>query len=231
MKKNFVIIASLLILGILIFAGYYFLGRSFKKQIVSNETTTDQDAKIIGGDKDEHGCLIGAGYTWCDTKQKCIRPWEEECASGQITSNMNIISSAFETNQKIPSRYTCDGANISPPFAWKEIPEGTKSLALIVDDPDAPAGDWVHWLIWNIDPVVSSVNESTIPSNATVGSNSFGDIGYGGPCPPSGTHRYQFKLYALDTMLDLSEGAKKADLEQAMQGRILDESVLVGLYR
>jgi Raf kinase inhibitor-like YbhB/YbcL family protein len=143
---------------------------------------------------------------------------------------MTLLSSAFEYNKKIPSRYTCDGENVSPPLMIGGIPAGAKSLALIVDDPDAPAGTWVHWLVWNIDPQTTEIAEGSVPQGAMEGKTSFGRGGYGGPCPPQGEHRYFFKLYALDTTLALSPKADKAVLEAAMDGHILKKAELVGLY-
>ncbi len=142
---------------------------------------------------------------------------------------MIIFSSAFSHNEKIPAEYTCDGVNISPGLKISYPPENAKSLALIVDDPDAPMGTWVHWLVWNIEP---TINE--IPGGGLIGGvegiTSFGSAGYGGPCPPSGTHRYFFKLYALDIFLELDKSAGKQELEQAMEGHILDRAELIGLY-
>jgi hypothetical protein len=144
-------------------------------------------------------------------------------------SLMKLTSSAFENNGTIPSKNTCDGNNINPPLDIAEVPEGAKSLALVVDDPDAPAGIWVHWLVWNIPTSTTSINESTKPSGVE-GTTSFGEPGYGGPCPPSGTHRYFFKLYALDTELSLGSEADKSALESAMKGHILEEAELIGKY-
>jgi len=157
----------------------------------------------------------------------------------QIPNNntMNITSNAFENNMSMPNTYTCDGKNINPPLAWSGIPSSTKSLALIEDDPDAPSGDWVHWLLWNIPPTVTSIPErfapSASPETAAIveGTTSFFHAAYGGPCPPSGTHRYYFKLYALDTILSLPSTATKEDLLQAMQGHIIEQAELVGLYQ
>lgn len=143
---------------------------------------------------------------------------------------MIISSPAFENNKEIPSKYTCDGENINPSLQISKVPEGTQSLVLIMDDPDAPAGTWVHWIIWNIDPKTAEVAENSVPPGGVGGVTSFGSTGYGGPCPPSGTHRYFFKLYALDTKLDLPSEADKAQLEKAMEGHILDQAELVGLY-
>jgi len=148
---------------------------------------------------------------------------------------VEISSTAFAAEEMIPERYTCDGENVSPPLAWRGIPPETRSLALIVDDPDAPAKTWVHWVIYNL-PAASAGLPENIPPEKSVtagrqGRNDFGRIGYGGPCPPSGTHRYHFKLYALDAELDLPPGASKAELLRAMQGHVLAEATLIGRYR
>ena len=144
---------------------------------------------------------------------------------------MKLSSPVFENNGIIPPKFTCDGEGVNPPLEISDVPAGAKSLALIVDDPDAPAGDWVHWTVWNIKPDTKLVDENSVPPEAIEGITDFGKPGYGGPCPPSGTHRYQFKLYALDISLDLDSGAKKADVEKAMEGHILDQTDLVGLYQ
>lgn len=143
---------------------------------------------------------------------------------------MQITSSAFEHNQSIPSKYTCDGENVSPPLAISDVPEGTKSLVLINDDPDAPGGTWVHWTLWNISPDTTAIKEHTIPSGAIQGMTSFGSQGYGGACPPSGTHHYFFKLYALNDVLSLSPDANTLQLEAAIEGHILDRAEVIGLY-
>mgnify|MGYP002621463033 FL=1 len=142
---------------------------------------------------------------------------------------MNISSSAFSHNGNIPSRFTCDGANVSPPLTFSQVPAEAQSLVLIVDDPDAPAKTWVHWIVWNIDPSSSGVEEGTAPQGVQ-GTTDFGQTNYGGPCPPSGTHRYFFKLYALDTKLELDSSATKPDLEAAMESHILTQAELIGLY-
>ncbi len=145
------------------------------------------------------------------------------------SSLMKITSSAFENNGNIPSKYTCDGANVNPPLNISEVPEGAKSLALIVDDPDAPSGDWVHWIIWNISVSTQEISEGSIP-NGIVGTTSFGTTGYGGPCPPSGIHRYYFKLYALDEELNLKPDSNKEMLGSAMKEHVLEEAELMGKY-
>lgn len=142
---------------------------------------------------------------------------------------MILESPAFSHNAGIPPKYTCDGENISPPLMIGEAPENTKSLLLICDDPDAPAGTWVHWTLWNIPPT-TEIAENTVPAGATEGVTSFNTNGYGGPCPPSGTHRYFFKLYALDTILNLDQNTDHAQLQQAMQDHILATAEIIGLY-
>ncbi len=145
-------------------------------------------------------------------------------------SKFSVASKAFPHNGTIPSKYTCDGADVSPPLSIADIPKGTKSLALIVDDPDAPVGTWVHWLVWNIAADTREIPENTVPRGALQGTNDFRKQRYGGPCPPSGTHRYFFKLYALDTALPLAAGATKARIEESMKGHVLAQAELIGLY-
>jgi Raf kinase inhibitor-like YbhB/YbcL family protein len=140
---------------------------------------------------------------------------------------LTVSSPAFENNNLIPSKYTCDGDNVNPPLIIEGIPEKTKSLVLIVDDPDAPMGTWDHWVVWNISPT-NKIEENTVPG--TEGINDSRKHSYGGPCPPSGTHRYFFKIYALDTKLDLNSNSRKKDVEKAMQSHILAKGELVGLY-
>jgi hypothetical protein len=149
---------------------------------------------------------------------------------------MQLMSSAFEEGAAIPKQYTGDGKNVSPPLRWSDVPEGTRSFALICDDPDAPRGTWVHWVLLNLPGDTRELAEAVpatgaLPSGARQGKNDFGKIGYGGPAPPPGKpHRYFFKLYALDSMLDLKEGATKQQLEQAMKGHVLAQGQLMGKY-
>ena len=146
-----------------------------------------------------------------------------------------ITSSAFSEGQTIPTRYTCDGPDVSPDLAWSGVPEEAASLALICDDPDAPMGTWVHWVLFNV-PADADGLPAEIPPDATLengachGTNDFGKLGYGGPCPPGGTHRYFFKLYALDTELKIDSGITKAELLEATEGHILAEGQLMGTY-
>ncbi len=141
---------------------------------------------------------------------------------------MNLTSPAFSHNQPIPRKYTCQGQDINPPLAIAGIPAGTKSLALIMDDPDAPGGNWDHWLVYNILPT-SEIKENSAPGTQV--RNDFGRVNYGGPCPPSGTHRYFFKLYALSATLDFPRLPSKKELESAIQKHLLEEAALIGLYQ
>lgn len=140
---------------------------------------------------------------------------------------LKITSPEFKDSQRIPQKYTCDGINVNPPLLIENLPEDVKSLAIIVDDPDAPKGTWVHWLVWNIIPG-REIKQNIIPG--TEGINDFNSHHYEGPCPPSGTHRYFFKVYALDTILDLDKNTRKKDLVNAMKNHIEAEGELVGLY-
>lgn len=149
---------------------------------------------------------------------------------------MKITSPAFRNNQEIPMKYTCDGENINPPLSFSDVPNNAKSLALIVDDPDAPsgtasnaAGAFVHWVLFNIDPKTKEISENYIPKDSSRGKNGIGRVGYVGACPPSGMHRYFFKLYALDTILELVN-PDKTELIGKMKGYILENAELIGLY-
>lgn len=144
-------------------------------------------------------------------------------------TTMKLTSSNFEPNQAIPSRFTCDGEDISPALQWEDIPTGTKSFVLIVHDPDAVHGDWVHWLVKNIPATVIAVPENTVPIGGTGVNNSFGKTVWGGPCPPAGTHRYMFEVYALD--IEAITGQNRADVEQQMQGHILGKGELMATYQ
>lgn len=151
---------------------------------------------------------------------------EEETA---VTyKRMELSSALFKQNEFIPRRYTCDGKNVNPPLNVDRIPKSATTLAIIVDDPDAPSGTWVHWVMWNI-PVTHHIKEDHAPG--TQGMNDFGKRIYSGPCPPKGTHRYFFKIYALDCQLEIPESSTKSDLEQAMEGHIIGFGELIGLYR
>jgi len=149
-------------------------------------------------------------------------------ATKTTANTLTVYSTVFSHKGHIPSEYTCDGRDINPPLEVENIPEGTKSLALIMEDPDAPRGTFDHWLVWNISPN-EAIAEQTNPGIS--GINDFGNTGYGGPCPPSGVHRYFFKVYALDTKLELLAGADKKTLHDAMNGHILSEGEIMGLYQ
>jgi Raf kinase inhibitor-like YbhB/YbcL family protein len=149
---------------------------------------------------------------------------------------ITITSTAFTEGSMIPRQYTCEGEDVSPPLVWTGVPVGTKSLALICDDPDAPMGTWVHWVLFNIPASIKELPakippEKIIENSAKHGMNDFQKFGYGGPCPPGGTHRYYFKLYALDTEINLEAGITKAQLLKAMEGHILAEGQLMGRYK
>jgi len=144
---------------------------------------------------------------------------------------MKLNSSAFNNGETIPKKYTRQGVNMSPPLHLEEIPEKARSLAVIVDDPDAPSGVFNHWLVYNIDPKTKDIKENSTPVIATQGRNDFGQTEYDGPQPPSGEHRYFFKAFALDSVLDLPRGAKRAELETAMQGHVLDHGEVKGRYQ
>lgn len=151
--------------------------------------------------------------------------------------SLSMESSAFKNGGDIPRKFSCEGADVSPPLKWDSPPAGTKSLALIADDPDAPGGTWVHWVIYNMEPQIRDLQEGIaqsdeIPGIGRQGLNDFRKIGYGGPCPPPGKpHRYFFKLFALDTKLSLKARATKQDVGQAMKGHVLAQAELMGKYK
>jgi len=185
-------------------------------------------------------------FCGCDSKEKSspAKTSETDLSEKQQKSEkeggkkmaVKITSSAFADGQMIPSKYTCDGRDVSPPLQWDGVPETAQSIALICDDPDAPMGTWVHWVLFNLPADTTKLAEAmgpdeTLANGAKQGTSDFGRIGYGGPCPPSGTHRYFFKIYALDSMLDLLAGASKRQLVDAMAGHIIGESRLMGKYK
>ncbi len=141
---------------------------------------------------------------------------------------MDIRSPEFEQNDSIPSKFTCQGEDINPRLEFEDVPEGTRSLALIMDDPDAPGGTWLHWLVYDIPPDKRVIEENSVPGKE--GMNSFRKKDYGGPCPPSGEHRYFFRAYALDDMLELEEETSRQEMEEAMEGHILEQCQLMGRY-
>jgi Raf kinase inhibitor-like YbhB/YbcL family protein len=166
--------------------------------------------------------MVGCGFT--------------ETRKGGVPMQINVTSPAFKDAGMIPSKYTCDGTNVSPPLNWSGVPEGSVSIALISDDPDAPVGTWVHWVAFNLPAGTQGLPEGVpvdedIKGGGKQGVNDFGKIGYGGPCPPGGTHRYFFKVYALDTMLDLKGRVSKGQLLKEMGGHIVGEGQLMGKYK
>jgi hypothetical protein len=171
--------------------------------------------------------LLGA----CSRNADQTQPDEEAAMTIQLTS------SAFTEGASIPAKHTCDGQDSSPPLKWSNLPPGARSLALVADDPDAPAGTWVHWVIYNIPSTVTELPEGlptteTISNGAAQGANDFKRLGYGGPCPPRGNpHRYFFKLYALDAELSLEPGATKKELLRAMEGHVLAQGQWMGTYK
>jgi Raf kinase inhibitor-like YbhB/YbcL family protein len=167
----------------------------------------------------------------------CNQSPTEEIQPGESPMSIKVTSTAFQHGMTIPKQFTGDGADQSPPLRWSEPPPATKSIGLICDDPDAPRGTWVHWVLFNLPTQTRELEEgmpttATLPSGAKQGKNDFGNIGYGGPAPPKGkAHRYFFKLYALDVAVDLAPGATKAQLEHAMKGHILAEGQLMRTYK
>lgn len=148
-------------------------------------------------------------------------------AGVRMLPNFKLTSSAFKSDEPIPEKYTCKGANVSPPLSISGTPDATASLALVVHDPDAPSGDFLHWALWNIHPNITNITENKVPTGAMQGNNDFGETGYGGPCPPSGTHHYEFDLYALDSELDLPAGANRTDVMKAITTHAIGKTHLV----
>lgn len=151
-------------------------------------------------------------------------------SSTMVKTDFSLTSSAFANNRKIPRKYTCQGQNISPPFRITGIPEETESLVMIMQDADVSSTDWTHWLAWNIPADTDHITEATLPVGSVEGLNSFGVVGYGGPCPPSGTHHYKFELYALENSLNLSVKTVCSELEAAMDGSVLAKATLSGIF-
>lgn len=160
------------------------------------------------------------------------KPTQENNPNLLIPTMMRITSPAFKNNGKIPSRFTCDADNINPELIFSNVPADAKSLTLITHDPDAPMhGGWTHWIVINMDPRATGINENSQPATGLEATNDFGKTSFGGPCPPSGSHRYFFYLYALDSSLALDQKATKDEVEKAMTGHILEKAELVGLYK
>jgi Raf kinase inhibitor-like YbhB/YbcL family protein len=172
-------------------------------------------------------CLLSAA---CGGGEPETAAPESLAVAGKEVAVLVLTSTAFGDGEPIPDRFTCEGADVSPPLAWAELPPGTASLALLVDDPDAPGGTFTHWLAWDIDPAAGAIGEGAVlPAE---GKNGFGHRGYGGPCPPrgDGPHRYLFRLFALDAPLDLDAGANKGSFQAALAGHVLAAGELTGTY-
>ena len=172
----------------------------------------------------------------CAGSRQPAAPQPNANRAGEDKDGFKLTSSTFNESQPIPRAYTCDGANVSPSLEWSGVPKNAKTLAIVCDDPDAPSGTWVHWVLYNLPAEKIGLIENTPAMEKLIGGgmqgkNDFGKIGYGGPCPPSGTHRYVFKLYAIDAELDLKPGATKAELVKAMEGHIAGQAQLMGTYR
>ena len=140
------------------------------------------------------------------------------------------IKSVFSDGERIPLKYTCDGKDVNPPLEFIDVPENAKSLVLLVDDPDSPSKVWSHWVVWGISANTGKIAENSVPKGASEGMNDFGNVGYGGPCPHSGTHRYRFRLFALDEKIYLNPNASRKDVESAMKGHIIEKAILTGTY-
>lgn len=178
--------------------------------------------------------LLLLSFAAC-TRQRPTAMQTPPATPQEMNGKLIITSTAFNEGEAIPRQYTCDGINISPPLEWSGVPKTAKTIAIIADDPDAPAGTWVHWVLYNL-PAENIGMVENLPATENLnaggsqGKNDFGKIGYGGPCPPSGTHRYFFKVYAVDTELPLKAGATKAEVEKAMEGHVLAQAQLMGTY-
>ena len=174
---------------------------------------------------------VATGALLMQPREERLVPEQQKINRSNTMSTLQLSSSAFEQNATIPKKYTCQGEGVNPPLSISGAPEGTKTLALIMDDPDAPMGVWDHWVMWNILPDITSIAENSVPGGAVLGSNSSGKNEYQGPCPPSGTHRYRFSVYAVFDILSLKPGSTKAELLNALTGGILGQYTLVGLYQ
>lgn len=171
----------------------------------------------------------------CSIGPQPLPPQPPGKPSPENKPELKVISAAFKEGEPIPRPYTCHGVNVSPPLEWSGVPKSARTIAIIADDPDAPAGTWVHWVLYNLPSdnigfVENLPATENLKAGGFQGKNDFGRIGYAGPCPPSGTHRYLFKVYALDAELPLEAGATKADVEKAMQGHVVLQGQLMGTY-
>ncbi len=172
--------------------------------------------------------LIGITVSAC--AKNVVTPSAAVESPTPIIMPLTLTSPAFINGAVIPLKYTCDGEDINPALVISNAPSGIRSFALIVDDPDAPSGDWLHWMMWNISATTTKIAENSVPEGAILGQNDFGRTAWGGPCPPSGIHHYQFKLYALDAKFNLRVDAGKGDLEVEIEKHLIEEARLVGTY-
>jgi Raf kinase inhibitor-like YbhB/YbcL family protein len=175
--------------------------------------------------------LLASGLFGCAVSQGPASQEQIKTFNPITNIAMKLTSPAFLNGEKIPAKYTCDGENISPPLTISQVLPAAKSLVLILDDPDAPAGDFVHWTVFNINPATAEITEGSVPAGAAQGLTDFNSNVYGGPCPPSGIHHYQFKLYAVDKILNIPQSSRKKDIEKAMGAGVLDQALLVGLVQ
>jgi len=173
----------------------------------------------------ESACALAVGLTFTSVSLA-----QSPSPSPTPEPKITVGSAAFQMAGKIPVQYACAASNVNPPLFFRGVPVEAKSLALIMDDPDAPGGLFTHWLLWNIDPTATQIAERSVPKGAVQGTNDFGNVRYGGPCPPSGTHRYFFHVFALDQPLELKAGSKRSQLEKALSGHILARGELMAHY-
>lgn len=173
--------------------------------------------------------LILSLFLMCRAGEKSVEKEKKEEEVKMV--NLNVFSSSFREGEMIPDKFTCDSENISPAISWGELPPGVKSLALICDDPDAPSGDFVHWVVYNIPVDIDGFEENVEIDDSKLGVTDYGRLGYKGPCPPSGIHHYHFKVYALDEIIETEKDLDKYDLLDKMEGHILAKGEIVGLYK
>ena len=212
-KLKLLVIASVLL--------FFLFGISLINSCGVAGTPEEEERTDISGEIEEEGKTA---------EVSAEEPSGEEENGKEIEEALKIESTAFNNGELIPLKHTCDGENVNPPLVITGIPENTESLVLIVEDPDAPGGKWIHWTVWNISPSTNEIPENSVPQGAVEGVTDFGTPGYGGPCPPSGKHRYFFKLYSLDTALNLTPSATVKDIEEAMRGHIIESTELMGTY-
>ena len=176
------------------------------------------------------GFLVLAAFFFYNSSHPPMNIQENKLNAPSKEGTLKLTSPAFQSNSPMPAKYTCDGENINPPLLISGVPNSAKSLALIMDDPDAPGKTWDHWVTFNLSSTTGNIKEREEPAGVK-GLNSWGKTGYGGPCPPSGTHRYIFRLYALDSVLSTKEGATKTEVFKAMEGHVIVAVDLIGLYK